>query len=92
MKLLLAERFQKDLRSLSDGERSRCFDALLSIPGLVGQVHRHTGAGLRKIHRSGIYEAPLGLRLRLLVAHRDNTITLILVGNHDEVRRYLAAV
>ena len=92
MKIILTERFQQGVRALTDDQRSRCFDLMLRIPRLIGQPHQHSGASLRKLHRSGIYEARLGLGTRLRFTYRDGEMTLVLVGSHDDVRRFVASL
>jgi len=92
VKILLGERFQRDLAKLSAPERARCLELLLAIPKGMGRPHEHSGLGVRKLHASGIYEARLGLELRLVFALRADQLVLVTVGTHDEVRRYLASV
>jgi len=92
VKLLLTERFQKDVLRLSPVERARTFEALLKVPAAVKDAHRHTGMGLRKLHRSGIYEARIGLGLRLIFALRGGDLVLATLGSHDHVRKYLASL
>ena len=92
MKILLAERFQRDLRKLSKMERVQCVELLLSLPRTIGHPHQHSGAGIRKLHRSGVYEARVGLGLRVVFALRNDQIVLVAAGSHDHVRKYLASV
>ena len=92
MKLLLTERFQKDLCKLSREERSRILEALLKIPAVLKNPHRNTGTGIRKLHRSGIFEARVGLDLRLVFAHQKGELILATAGSHNEVRKYLASL
>lgn len=86
------ERFQRDLVGLSTEERIRCVELLLTIPKGVGDPHRHSGIGIRKLHRSGIYEARVGLGIRLLFAIRQDQLILLMAGSHDHVRKYLASL
>lgn len=92
MKILLGERCQRDLAKLSSVDRVRCLELLLTIPKGVGRPHEHSGLSIRKLHGSGVYEARLGLDLRLVFALRADQIILVMVGSHDEVRRYLASL
>jgi mRNA-degrading endonuclease RelE of RelBE toxin-antitoxin system len=92
MKILLMERFQKDVRTLTDDQRVRCFEAILALPQLIGNPHQHTGFGVRKIHTSGIWEVRLGLGLRLVFAFKNNEAILVTVGNHEDVERFLASL
>ncbi len=89
MRIVLTERFQSDIRSLPSAERDRVFDAMLAIPKALGGAHAHLGLGLRKIHRTGIWEARVGLSLRLILTLADGSTTFVRVGSHDEVKRFL---
>ena len=89
MRISLGKRFQQDVRKLSDDDRRAVCDAMLGLPRAIGNPHAHAGLGLRKVHVSGIWEARVGLGLRLLFALRDDTLTLVRVATHDEVRRFL---
>ena len=92
MTLLMKERFQRDLRSLSKAEKARCFELLLVLPKAVGQPHEHSGIGLRKIHKSGVWEARVGLGLRVVFAMKADQIILATIGSHDHVRKYLSSL
>ena len=92
MRIALTERFQRDVRGLDGNAREALFDTILGLPAAVGNVHRHAGLGLRKLHRSGISEARVGLGLRLVFTLERNTCTLVRVASHEEVRRYLRSL
>jgi mRNA-degrading endonuclease YafQ of YafQ-DinJ toxin-antitoxin module len=93
MRVALTERFQRDVAALSAAERAAAFDALLALPKLLGDPHAHAGIGLRKLHRSGIWEARVGLSLRLVFAlDLAGTLTLARIGTHEEIRRYLRSL
>jgi mRNA-degrading endonuclease RelE of RelBE toxin-antitoxin system len=89
MKLALTERFQRDVRLLSEDRRNAVFEALLSLSRALGEPHLHSGLGVRKIHRSGIWEARVGLGLRLVFVVEKSVITLVRAGTHEDVQRYL---
>ena len=92
MKLLLMERFQRDLAELSEEDRARCFERLMSLPRGMGAPHSHAGLGIRKLHPSGIFEARVGLGLRIVFALRDDQAILVRVGSHEAVRKFLASL
>lgn len=89
MKFALTERFQRDVRALTIAQRDTVFEVLLCLPRAIGDPHLHAGIGIRKLHRSGIWEARLGLGLRLVFGLEPGLLTLVRVGSHDEIRRYL---
>ncbi len=89
MKIVLLESFQKDLSQLDENKKNQIFEVILKMPIVLKNIHQHHGLGLRKIHPSGIFEARVGLDLRLVFGYEKDSIYLRRVGNHDEVKRYL---
>jgi len=89
MKVLLTERFQHDVRHLDEDQRRTVFDAIIALPGAVGDPHTHAGLGIRKLHRTGIWEARVGLGLRVVFGLQPDLLALVRVGSHEDVRRYL---
>lgn len=89
MQIVLTESLQRDVSKLSASEKEQLFTVILKLPAALKDIHQHSGMGLRKIHSSGIYEARIGLGLRLVFGYQQNSVTLHRVGNHDEIRRYL---
>lgn len=92
MKIKLTERLQRDVRKLQSDEQAQLFSVILKIPQLLKEPRQHAGLGLRKIHRSGIYEARIGLGLRLVFGFASDTAVLHRVGNHDDIRRYIKSL
>ncbi len=89
MKVALVEGFQRDARALPAREQAAVFEVLLALPRRLGDPHAHAGLGLRKLHESGIWEARVGLGLRLVFTLEPGLLTLVRVGTHEDVRRYL---
>ena len=89
MKITLTERFQRECEDLKETQKSQVFSTLLKLPGAVRESQRHSGLGLRKIHTSGIFEARVGLGLRIVFGFERETLTLHRVGTHDEIQKYL---
>lgn len=89
MKIVITENFQKDVKKISPEQQSQLFSIILKLPKQLGQIHEHSGIGLRKIHASGIYEARLGLGLRMIMGFDKESLYLHRIGNHDDIRHYL---
>ncbi|WP_367872036.1 hypothetical protein [Luteolibacter sp. Populi] len=57
-----------------------------------GKPHRHAGLGIRDLG-GGIYECRSGLDLRLVFVKDGDTspptLYFDMIGNHDQVKRYL---
>ena len=92
MNLALTERFQRDVKDLEEEQRAAVFEAILSLPRAIGESHLHSGLGIRKLHRSGIWEARLGLGLRLVFAIQKEVLTLVRVGTHQDIQQYLRSL
>ncbi len=92
MRLALVESFQRDVGDLTADQRAAVFEVILALPAALGDPHAHAGLGLRKLHASGIYEARVGLGLRLVFTLDAGTLTLVRVGRHDDIRRYLRSL
>ena len=89
MRIALESRFQRDVATLSKEQRSALFEAMLALPKAMGEPHRHRGLGIRKLHASGVWEARVGLGLRLVFAVQPDLVIFVRVGSHDEIRRFL---
>jgi hypothetical protein len=92
VRVALTERFQRAVRGLDARQRAALFEAILSLPRALGAPHSHAGLGLRKLHASGIWEARVGLGLRVVFALEPNLLSLVSVGSHDDVRRLLREI
>jgi len=89
LKVALTERFLRAVRDLDDSERTAVFDCILALPKALGDPHAHAGLGIRKLHASGIWEARVGLGLRLVFTLEPRLLTLVLVSTHEHVRGFL---
>lgn len=89
MSLVLTAAFEADYDALSAPQQEATEQALEQLPAAFGQPHRHGGIGIRKLHASGIYEARIGLALRIVFIREAKQLILHRIGTHDMVRRYL---
>lgn len=89
MNVALTSRFQRDVTAMDEDRRAAVFDAILSLPRAIGEPHLHSGLGIRKLHRTGIWEARVGLGLRLVFTMESNLVTIVRVGTHQEIQRFL---
>jgi hypothetical protein len=92
MKIALTEKAQADLRALEATQRASVLHALLALPTALGRRHLHSGLGIRKVHRSGVWQSRAGLGLRIVFLLAQDELILVTVGNHDAVRRFLRAL
>lgn len=89
MKIIFTTSFERDFKKRNEKEKEQVCDIVLKLPKVVGKPHLHTGIGIRKIHSSGIFEARLGLGLRLVFALEKKALILHRLGDHNTIRKYL---
>jgi mRNA-degrading endonuclease RelE of RelBE toxin-antitoxin system len=78
------------LAKLAPEQQAEVLAALRQLPAAFGRPHAHAGIGLRQLRR-GIFEARIGLQLRVLFERDDDLLVVKAVGAHDDIRRYLRA-
>lgn len=86
-------RFHKALRKLPQHEQRRVADTIDQIVSLFETRRASEGLGLKKLfshHELGaVFEARTSLSLRLLFSVQHDQTVFHMVGDHDEVRRFI---
>ncbi|MCC6364773.1 MAG: hypothetical protein IT165_14730 [Bryobacterales bacterium] len=77
------------MSSLASAEKSTLLELILELERVLKQPKRHTGAGLRKLHPTGLWEVRAGLSIRLLFRLQPSEVEFMFAGTHDEVKRFL---
>jgi hypothetical protein len=86
--LELSETFRARARAYPKETRGRIGRALQQLEREFGQPHLHRGLGIRKLTGS-FFEVRVGLNVRLVFQNRAQSLLLVMVGNHDEVQKFL---
>jgi mRNA-degrading endonuclease YafQ of YafQ-DinJ toxin-antitoxin module len=77
---------------LSEDARKDLIARLLEVGEKFGKPHQHQGLGIRDLG-GGIYECRSGLDVRLVFVKdgttKPPTLYFDMIGNHDDVKRYL---
>ena len=90
MRIALSHRIQRQLEHAPQDLREQLAVAVKQLPRALGQPHRHAGLGVRKIHRRGVYEFRLGRQCRVVFTLPGKDMAMLhLLGNHDDVQRFL---
>ena len=93
MRFEYATRFGKSLHRRSPQDRLRTAEAIEQIIGYFETRHPPAGLGLRKLFsREGlgaVFEARATIALRVLFVVQHDAVTFLMVGDHDEVRRFI---
>ena len=90
MRIALSHRLQRQLEHAPQDLRQQLAEAVKELPRALGQPHRHAGLGVRKIHPRGVFELRLGRECRVVFTQPEkNLVMLHLLGNHNDVQRFL---
>ncbi len=92
MRVQLTRAFERQWRPFEKNAQESIAKVIRLLPTVVEDPHAHLGAGLRKLHPSGIWEARVGLNLCFVFAVDGDLLTLDRIGTHDEIRRSLKAL
>ena len=90
----LADDLRSELRSWAKPDRARVGQLIRSVQENFGKPHMHSGAGIRDLSPKGsrvnVYECRIGRGLRLVFTSEPGpALYFHMIGNHDEVRRFL---
>jgi mRNA-degrading endonuclease RelE of RelBE toxin-antitoxin system len=89
VKIEVTRQFDRALDSLPVAEQRQVEAAIPRLAAAFGKPHDHLG--VRKLGKH-LYEFRVGLRLRVVFRHEPDTLYLLLVGTHDEVRRFIRSL
>ncbi|MDD2711197.1 MAG: hypothetical protein PHV34_24740 [Verrucomicrobiae bacterium] len=76
------------IRLLPRDRRHAIGEAIAATQEAFGQPHQHTGVGLRKLSGQ-YYEIRMGLDQRLVFEEIDDALYFQMIGNHNDVKRFL---
>ncbi|MBI5386598.1 MAG: hypothetical protein HZA90_18155 [Verrucomicrobia bacterium] len=85
---ILPPDFREKLRSLPKELRREIGVAITDLEGGFGEPHRHRGLGIRAL-RDDYFEIRIGLKLRLVFRNIPQGLVCEMIGDHDDVKRFL---
>lgn len=91
-KVLLAETFQKKIHELPEGKQFLATKALEALSEYFQSTKAPYGLRIKMLRQHGdrkLFEARLSLDLRIVWVQTKEEIVVALLGNHDEVRRFI---
>lgn len=84
----IADELLEQFRVLPEKERKRIGDLLKNVQESFGAPHAHRGSGIRALG-GDFYECRLGLKTRLIFENTPELLLFYMMGDHDEVQRFL---
>jgi mRNA-degrading endonuclease RelE of RelBE toxin-antitoxin system len=80
--------FEKSIKNLPPERRHKIRDAVESLIDFFETGQRKEGLGLKQL-RWTFWEIRADIRDRIIFEFDGNSISFILAGNHDEIKRFL---
>ncbi len=87
-KIVILSSFERSLKKLSPQDKKQTAESLESFNSMLVSGSFPAGLGFKKINHDK-YELRVNIRLRVIIKSEGDTYYLVLVGSHDDVRRYL---
>jgi mRNA-degrading endonuclease RelE of RelBE toxin-antitoxin system len=87
-RILVLPSFEHSLRKLTPRDRESVSQSLEAFNVFLSSGDAPLGFGFKKTNRNK-YELRVGIKLRVVVKVEGEDYYLVLVGSHDEVKRYL---
>ena len=86
--LVVSTHFRKQLKRLSARDQQQVTAALKEFLAALTAGQLPTGYGFKKINHDK-YELRLDIRLRIAMKAEGETLVCHLIGNHEDIKRYL---
>lgn len=89
MRLEFKPSFDRSVKAFSDGDKMEIKNLAIQLIDVLSQDAKlHKGIGLKRL-RGNFWEVRKGLKTRILFRWDGDLVEFILVGNHDDVQRFL---
>lgn len=88
MRYFLSAAFERSLKGLEESRRIRVKKAIQLTVAFFETGSLPSGLGIKPL-RSKIWEVRAGLEDRILFRKESNLVEFLLVGSHDEIKRFL---
>ena len=83
-----SSRFRAQARALPAGRRKAVAETLTALSAAFGQPHLHSGLGIRRL-MGAYFEVRVDRETRVIFKVERSVASILLVGNHDDVERFL---
>ncbi len=80
--------FDRTYRKLEASDRAKVEQAIVLLVHALDSGQGPKGLGLKKLKRD-FWEIRAGISIRILFKLEAGLVTFVIVGTHDEIRRYL---
>lgn len=89
MKIEFRKSFEKSLKKINPKDKENVDEACRTLLDIVEKRENPSqGIGLKKLEKI-FWEIRAGIHLRIIFEWREDLIKFLLVGSHDEIKRFL---
>ncbi|MBI3291840.1 MAG: hypothetical protein HYZ73_03390 [Elusimicrobia bacterium] len=83
--------FERSLRGLEEKRKARVQETITRFVKAIDIGQRTPGLGLKQL-RHGVWEIRAGLLDRILFLREGDLLQFLIVGTHDDIRRFLKSL
>ncbi len=81
--------FDRSIKSLPSSEKTDVKETALQLIDVLSKDRQiHQGLGLKRL-AGDFWEARKGIKARILFRWKGDLVEFVLVGNHDDIKRFL---
>lgn len=80
--------FDRTFKKLSSDKKIKITKAIFSLIDFFETGERAKGLGLKQL-RADFWEIRVGINNRVIFLFTQDTVSFLIVGTHDEIRKYL---
>ena len=88
LEIEFSPRFRSQARALTDVRQQELAEAVAQLRETFGRPHVHAGLGVRRLVGS-LFEFRIGRDLRVVFELNKGCASLLLLGNHNDVQRFI---
>ena len=89
MRIEFRKSFEKSLRKINPKEKEGIFEICQALLNMIErQAGPSQGLGLKKLEKT-FWEIRVNIHLRIIFEWQEDLIKFLLIGNHDEIKRFL---
>lgn len=80
--------FDRTFKKLNAQRRKNVAKAVSYLIDFFEKGHKSSGLGLKQL-RGDFWEIRVSIKDRILFTFRSNTVSFVIVGSHDDIRKFL---
>ncbi|OIO76312.1 MAG: hypothetical protein AUJ85_00630 [Elusimicrobia bacterium CG1_02_37_114] len=89
MRIRYLTSFTRTFEYLSQQEQTKTADTISELVNFLDKkTHPSKGLGVKKL-RKNLYEVRVNIKTRILFKILPDLIAFVIIGSHDEIKRYL---